>query len=133
MKRIDDHPGLARSDTWHEIAYETGEPDWPLARVRITPVVSDTEDRLHQPNAPAVPARVEVRISASLIDTEGAVERIAGRLLLGPETSHAWQFHADTPFDPAAWLDACAARVISDIIRQARGISAAADAGLLLN
>lgn len=133
MQRIENHPGLRSGDGWHEAAYATGETDWPLARVRITPIAADQDDRLHQPNADPVPPRVQVRLSASLIDADGAVERIAGKLLLGPEGVHSWQFHADVPFDPAAWLDSCAGIMISDLIRQARGIAAAAAAGLLLN
>jgi len=116
-----------------EIAYATGDEAWPLARLRVTPMDAEQEDRLHQPNASPVPERVVVRLSASLIDEDGAVLRIGGRLLLGPESVHSWQFNADVPFDPTAWLDECAERVISDLIRQARGISAAAAAGLLLN
>lgn len=131
MERIEEHPGLASGEGWHELAFATGEDDWPTARVRVTPVGADQEARLHQPNAAPVPPRVEVRLSASLIDAKGAVERIGGRLLLGPESIHAWQFDAGAAFDPAAWLDDCAARVITDLIRQARGISAAAAAGLL--
>jgi len=133
MKRLDNHPGLNSGDGFTEIAYSTGDANWPTARVRLTPIAPDQDDRLHQPNAAPVPPRIAVRLSASLIDEAGAVERIAGKLLLGPEGVHSWQFEADVAFDPAAWLDGCAARVISDLIRQARGISAAAAAGLLLN
>lgn len=133
MTRLDDHPGLASGEGWRDLAYHTGEADWPLARVRITPIAADQDDRIHQPNAAPVPPRIAVRLSASLIDEAGAVRRISGKLLLGPESVHSWQFDADAAFDPAAWLDDCAGRVISDLIRQARGIAAAADAGLLLN
>lgn len=133
MTRLENHPGLQIADGWHEIAYATGDADWPLARVRVTPIAADQDDRQHQPNADPVPPRVQVRLSASMIDDEGAVKRIAGKLLLGPEGVHSWQFDADAAFDPAAWLDECAARVISDLIRQARGIAAASSAGLLLN
>jgi len=120
-------PGLRA----HEIAYATGDETWPLARVRVTPVETEEAERIAEPNAPPMPTRIVVCISASLIDDEGAVEREAGKLLLGPETIHSWQFDADAPFDPAAWLDECAERVIADLLRQARGISAAAAAGLL--
>lgn len=133
MTRLDDHPGLRSGDDFTEIAYATGDADWPRARVRVTPIAADQDDRLHQPNAAPVPPRIAVRLSASLIDEAGSVERIAGKLLLGPEGVHSWQFDAGAAFDPGAWLDDCAARVISSLLRQARGIAAAADAGLLLN
>ncbi|MCU0946820.1 MAG: hypothetical protein MUF47_01000 [Porphyrobacter sp.] len=133
MNRIDDHPGLSSRDSFTEIAYSTGDADWPRARVRVTPMAADQDDRLHQPNAAPVPPRIEVRLSASLIDEAGSVERIAGKLLLGPESVHSWQFDAGAAFEADAWLDSCAARVIEDLLKQARGISAAAAAGLLLN
>ncbi len=133
MMRLETHPGLSSGEGWNELAYETGHDDWPLARLRVTPIGDDEAERIHQPNAEPVQGRVTVRLSASLIDDEGAVERINGKLLLGPESIHAWQFDADAEFDPAAWLDACAEKVIFDLIRQARGLSAAAAAGLLLN
>lgn len=133
MKRLDDHPGLTSGEGWREVAFETGDAEWPLARFRVTPIDADQGDRLHQPNADPVPPRIAVRLSASLIDAEGSVERIGGKLLLGPEGVHSWQFDADAPFNPAAWLHDCAVRVITDLIRQARGIAAAADAGLLMN
>jgi len=124
-----DAPGL-RAD---EIAYATGDETWPLARVRVTPEAAQQDERLHQPNADPVDLRVVARLSASLINAEGAVERVGGKLLLGPESVHSWQFDADVPFDAPAWLDRCAERMINDLIRQARGIAAAADAGLLMN
>jgi len=127
MTRILDHPGL-RPD---EIAYETGDATWPTARVRITPMDAAQEDRFHEPNGEPLPLRIVARFSASLIDEAGSVERIAGKLLLGPEGVHSWQFDADVPFDPDAWKDECAERVISELLRQARGISAAAAAGLM--
>lgn len=133
MNRITNHPGLSSGQGWHEVAYATGDADWPLARVRVTPLATDQDDRVHRPNANPVPPRVQVRLSASLIDAEGAVERIGSMLLLGPESVHSWQFDADATFDPAAWLDRCATAVISDLLRQARGIAAAANAGLLIN
>ncbi|MFA5989675.1 MAG: hypothetical protein WC803_08730 [Sphingomonas sp.] len=133
MTRFEDHPGLSSGDGWRELAYDTGDADWPRARLRITPLVVDQDDRLHKPNADPVPPRVQVRMSASLIDGEGVVERIVGRILLGPESIHSWQFDADAEFDAEAWLNECAARVISDLIRLARGISAANAAGLVIN
>lgn len=132
MTRIDDHPGLRSGDNWRELAFATDDADWPTARVRITSMAPDDAERIHQPNAAPVPGRITVRLSASLIDEAGSVERIGGKLLLGPETTHSWQFDADVAFDPAAWIDERAARVIADLIRQARGIAAAANAGLLI-
>lgn len=131
MERIEDHPGLTRGDGWYEIAYATGDAEWPFARVRITPVVVDQDERIHQPNADPVPPRVEIRASASLIDEEGRVERIAGKLLLGQETTHSWQFHANVEFDPTSWLDKCSERIIEDLLKQARGIKIAVEEGLL--
>lgn len=131
MKRIKQHKGLSSGKGWRELAYATGDATWPKARVRVTPEQSDEAERFHQPNAAPVPLRIVVRISASLIDDAGAVQRIGGKLLLGAECIHSWQFEADTEFHPDAWLDECAARVIFDLIRQARGISAAANAGLM--
>jgi len=133
MNRIADHPGLQVGEGWYELAYATGDDTWPVARLRVTPVHASEEGRVHHPNADPMPSRVHVRLSASLIDSEGQVERIAGKLLLGPECIHSWQFEADTEFTPATWLDECAERVILDLIRQARGIAAATDAGLLFN
>lgn len=127
MTRLADHPGL-RGD---EIAYATGDETWPTARVRVTPEDAAEAERLHQPNVAPMPLRVAVRLSASLIDAEGAVERVAGRLLLGPESVHCYQFDAATPFAPEAWIDQCAALVIGELLKQARVISAAATAGLL--
>jgi|GEM_PF-1504396 len=115
----------------NEIAYLTGDAKWPLARLRVTPVETDEAARINEPNAPPMPARIVVCLSGSLIDDSGTVERIAGKLLLGPESRHTMQFDADAPFDPDAWIDECAEQVISDLIRQARGICAAAAAGLL--
>ena len=132
MDRIENHPGLQSGDGWYEIACSTGDSDWPTARVRITPIAADQEGRLYKPNAAPVPPRVQVQMSASLIDAEGQVERIGGRLLLGPESIHTRQFDADVEFDPATWLDSCAERMINDLIRQSRGIKAAHEAGLLI-
>ena len=131
MERIENHPCLQSGEGWHELAFATGDTDWPTARVRITPIAADQEGRRHDPNAAPVPSRVQVQMSASLIDEEGQVERIGGRLLLGPESIHTRQFDADVEFDPAAWLDSCAERMINDLIRQSRGIVAAHDAGLI--
>lgn len=128
MERIDNHPGL-RAD---EIAYATDDADFPAARVRVTPQAPKQADRVHQPNAAPAPVRVEIIISASLIDAAGDVLRVAGKLLLGPESVHSYQFDADAPFDPAAWIDGCAALVIGELLKQARGISAAAAAGLIV-
>ena len=132
MKRLEKHKGLTSGDGFTEIAFATGDQAWPTARVRVTPQQADQDNRLHQPNAAPVPPRIEVRLSASLIDEAGSVERIAGKLLLGPESVHSWQFDAGAPFDADAWLDSCAARVIEDLLKQARGISAAAAAGLIV-
>lgn len=132
MERINNYPGLQSGEGWYELAYATGEADWATARVRITPVAAEQEDRVHTPNAVPMPPRVQVRMSASLIDVEGQVERISGRLLLGQESIHSWQFHADVAFDPTSWLDGCAEVMISDLIRQSRGIKAASEAGLLV-
>lgn len=132
MERKEDQNGLASGDGWHEIAYQTGEEDWPLARVRITPIAIQDEERIHTPNAEPSQPRIAVRLSASLIDEGGAVERIAGKLLLSPESIHSWQFYSDQSFEPDSWLDGCAERVVSDLIKQARGIAAAAKAGLLI-
>ncbi len=72
-------------------------------------------------------------MSASLVDAEGQVVRLGDRLLLGPETTHSWQFDGDANFVPDVWMDSCAKRVVTDLIRQARGIAAALAAGIILN
>jgi hypothetical protein len=133
MERIDNHPGLASGEGWHEIAFATGDADFPTARVRVTPQTPEQAERLHQPNAAPVPVRVEAILSASLIDAAGDVLRVGGKLLLGPESVHSYQFDADAPFDPAAWIDGCAALVVGELLKQARGISAAAAAGLIVD
>jgi hypothetical protein len=131
MERLEGFPGLASGDGWHEIAFATGDANFPTARVRVTPQAPEQAERKHQPNAVPVPVRVEARLSASLIDEAGSVVRVAGKLLLGPEEIHSWQFNKDAAFDPVAWIDHCAARVIADLLCQARIVSAAAAAGLI--
>lgn len=122
--------GLRAEATWHEIGYSTGDALWPLARVRVTP--EDVQDeRLHQPNAPPLPAAIAARLSASLVDDAGQVLQIGGRCLLGRESIHRLQFDADAALDAVGWLDSCAGLVIEELLRWARGMQAAAVAGLL--
>lgn len=131
MTRLQSHPGLTSGPGFTEFAYATGSTAWPVARVRVRPVLSAAAPREYPPNAPTLPQRVEVLMSASLVDAAGQVLAIGGLLLVGPETRHTRQFDADAPFDPAAWLDGAAAQVIAPLIRLAEGMAAAAAAGLL--
>ena len=131
MQRMETHPGLQSGPGWTEYAYDTDDAVWPVARVRVTPQLADQEQRQHAPNGSPVPQRVAVLMSASLVDGQGQVLTIAGRLLLGPETPHSYQFVTDAPFDPVAWLDTVAAATIAPLIRLANGLTAALAAGLL--
>ena len=130
ITRLETHPGLTSGPGWSELAYATGSADWPVARLRVVPFVADEIPRFLQPNAPTVPGRVAVRLSASLVDADGQVIRIGGRLLVGSESPHTNQFEAGV-FDAAAWLDGCATAVIEQLLRQAAGMAAAHAAGLL--
>lgn len=131
VARLADHPGLSGGPGWHEIGFATGDNRWPVARVRVTPEIEPDAERLHMPNAPPAPQRLAVRLSASLVDEAGQVLRIAGRLLIGPESCHAYQFETDAAFDAAAWIDQCAAITIGHLLRQAGGLANAASAGIL--
>lgn len=131
IARLETHPGLTSGAGFTEVAYSTGNDDWPVARVRVTPEAADDLPRLHQPNAPTLPPRVTVRLSASLVDEAGQVMTIGGRLLVGPESIHSYQFDADAAFDPAEWLDGRVAVLVTPLLRQAVGMAAANAAGLL--
>lgn len=131
ITRLETHPGLSAGTTFTEVAYATGNATWPTARVRITPILEDPEPRVHEPNAPAVPRRVAVRFSASLVDAEGQVIRIGGQLLLGFETTPTYQFETNMAFEPIAFVDAGAAITILPLLRQARDLTIAHAAGLL--
>lgn len=133
IQRLATHPGLLAGPGFTEVAYHTGHADPALstARVRITPLLAEGGPRLHQPNTPALPPKVDVRLSASLVDAEGQVIRIGGRLLLGEETTRSYQFETDAPFDPVAWLDSEVATLIPPLLRQARDMMIAYTAGLL--
>lgn len=131
MQRMETFPGLQSGLGWTEYAYDTGDAVWPVARVRVTPELADQDQRLYAPSGAPVPQRVAVLMSASLVDAQGQVRTIAGRLLLGPEMRHSYQFVTDAPFDPIAWLDAVAAATIAPLIRLANGLTAALAAGLL--
>lgn len=130
ITRLETYPGLSSGANFAEHAYSTDVEAWPVARLRLTPELADDGVRVHQPNAPTLPQRVAVRISASLVDEAGQVMRIGGRLLVGPESVHGYQFDAGE-FDPVAWLDGRAAVVIAPLLRQAAGMAAADAAGLL--
>lgn len=129
--RLDDHPGLTAGAGWHEVAFSTGNATWPVARVRVTPIVAMQEAGLHRPNGPVMPPRVEVAVQASLVDEAGQVLRINGRLLVGPETRHSRQFDVVGEFNPLAWLDGAAGSVIEALLRWADGMASAAAGGLL--
>lgn len=131
IARLSSHPGLSNGDGFTELAFSTGHEGWPTARLRVTPELPDDEQRVHQPNASTVPLRVVVRLSASLVDGEGQVLNVAQRLLVGPESLHAYQFDADAAFDPSEWLNERAAAVIVPLLRQAEGMAAAHAAGFL--
>ncbi|MBD2842715.1 hypothetical protein [Erythrobacter rubeus] len=83
------------------------------------------------PNAEPIQPRIEIRLSASLIDAGGGVLKIGDQLILGEESIHTRQFDAEDTFDSDAWIDECAERVIADLLRQARGIAAAEKNGLI--
>lgn len=131
IARLENYPGLSTGPGFIELAYSTGNEDWPVARVRVTPETSDGGPRLHQPNAPVLPGRVVVVMSASLVDPNGQVLTIGGRLLVGAESRHARQFDAQAAFSAAAWVDSCAATMIAPLIRVAEGMAEADAAGLL--
>lgn len=122
--------GLRLEDGWYEIGYATGDAVWPVARVRVEPLATD-DDRRWPPNAAVAPARVTVRLSASLIDGKGQVLKVGGRLLLGPESIHSWSFDAGVPFDARAWLDGCAAAVVAPLLAWAGGMVQAGEHRLL--
>lgn len=131
IARLESHPGLSSGADFTDFAYSTGNESWAVARVRVTPELADEGPRRHEPNAPTLPGRVAVRMSASLVDEAGQVVTIGGRLLVGPESVHGYQFDADAAFDPVEWLDSRAATVIAPLLRQAAGMAAANAAGLL--
>lgn len=115
----------------NEIGFETGNETYPLARVRVVPV-DLVDERQGELTGIAAPSVVAVRLSASLVDDDGAVEMISGRLLVGPEAVHSWQFDNQTAaFDPQAWIDSCAEPMIESLLHKASVLSLAANAGLI--
>lgn len=118
--------GLRDEGSWYEIGYATGDSLWPLARLRVEPMEGDA-DRRWEPSAPVAPSRVTVRLSASLVETSGQVVRLGGRLMLGPEGVHSWQFDSAVPFSANAWLDQCAGLMIHPLIGWAAGLLEALD------
>lgn len=123
-------PNLSNSGDTREIGYATGDDDFPLARARFV-ALPDMDAREFIPNAPVAPARIRALLSVSLVDENGAVLRVAGRLLVGPESKPSHQFDSDVPFDPEGWRDEVAEPQIAHVVRWAKGLSAAAAAGLL--
>ncbi len=120
-------PGLADN----ERGYSTGAEDWPLARVRLTPVQDDPAIAA-QVNGPVVPRQIVVQISVSLIDDDGQVRGIGGRLLVQEASRFSWALGGPAALDVESWLHGVIETEIGRLISAARDLQAASAAGLLV-
>ena len=119
-------PGLGAN----ERGYTTGNEDWPLARVRLTPVQADPAISASV-NGPVATSQIVMQVSVSLVDDEGQVLTVGGRLLVRDASRHSWMPGGATPFNPTEWLDGIIAGEIERIVAVASDLSAADGAGLL--
>lgn len=119
-------PGLRAN----ERGYATGDADWPLARARLTPVQDDPAIAAAV-NGPVAPRQIVMQISVSLVDADGQVLAIGGRLLVQEATRHSWAFGGPQALDAEAWLAGCIAGEIGRLLGAAADLAAANDLGLL--
>lgn len=110
-----DHPGLSQGEGYFERAYRIGNQ---TARVRFTP--QRVESGLAASvNIPALPSVLAVAISASLVDGEGQVKRVAGQGLFQDAETHSWSLSDGETPDVEAWLFEKAEGVVAKLVSAA--------------
>jgi hypothetical protein len=130
IEQIANLDGWTEHSSYFERAYSTGDPVFPVARVRFTPqYLASTLDGVI--NGTPLPIGISTAVSISLVNDDGSAKKVDEFLLVKACGSASYQQETEELFKPDDWLLATSQREIPKVIAWAKNLSAAVQLGLI--